>query len=291
MEGLDFSVRSTDEGFLELVRGYLGPFRVEEGPEDTNFQADCGTPRILPGGLVLRPTANLYLGRLRIYCGRRWEDMAGRLVSGVRDMMTTPANEFFRLRAAGAVVDERALILPSAPNPHLPALAALLARAGAGYLGDEVVYLDPILRRIHGITLPILVDVADLRYFPDLVGGRFPRPRDTVSGSDEPDARAPRRAINVKDLGGHHGSPAPLGWIVFPSFQPGETTRLEPVGSSEALFGLMQAMLNVHVWADRALILFRELVETVPVVRLVVGSLPDAADLLEDLPAEVARSG
>jgi hypothetical protein len=148
-----------------------------------------------------------------------------------------------------------------------------------------------VLRRIHGIPLPILVDVADLRYFPDLVGGRFPRPRDTVSGSDEPDARTPRRPINVKDLGGHQGSPAPLGWIVFPSFQPGETTRLEPVGSSEALFGLMQAMLNVHVWADRALILFRELVETVPVVRLVVGSLPDAADLLEDLPAEVARSG
>jgi hypothetical protein len=291
VEGLDFSVRSTDEGFLELVRGYLGPFRVENGPEDINFQADCGTTKILPGGLALRPTANLYLGRLRIYCGPRWEDMAGRLVAGVRDMMTAHANEFFRLRAAGAVVDGRALILPSAPNPHLPAMAALLARAGAGYLGDEVVYLDPILHRIHGIPLPILVDVTDLRYFPDLVGRRVRWQRETASGSDDPGARTPRRPIPVEEIGGHRGSAAPLGWIVFPSFRPGETTRVESVGKSEALFGLMESMLNAHVWADRALILFRELVESVPTIRLVVGSLPEGAELLEDLPAEVARSG
>jgi hypothetical protein len=291
VEGLDFSVRSTDEGFLELVRGYLGPFRVEDGPEDINFQADCGTARILPGGLALRPTANLYLGRLRIYCGPRWEDMAGRLVAGVRDMMTAHANEFLRLRAAGAVVDGRALILPSAPNPHLPAMAALLTQAGAGYLGDEVVYLDPILRRIHGIPLPILVDVPDLRYFPDLAGRRGRWQRQTASGSEDPGARTPRRPIPVEEIGGHHGSAAPLGWIVFPSFRPGETTRVEPVGRSEALFGLMESMLNAHVWADRALILFRELVEAVPAMRLIVGSLPEGAELLKDLPAQVARSG
>jgi hypothetical protein len=290
VEGLEFSVRSTDDGFLELVRRYLEPFRVDEGPETINFQVDCGTPKILPGGVVLRPTANLYLGRLRIFCGPRWEDMAGRLIAGIRDMVTARANEFFRLRAAGVEVDGGALILPSAPNPHLPTLAGLLTQGGSGYIGDEVVYLDPILHRVQGTGLPLLVDVTDVDHFPKL-GARARRWREAEPDSDERDARTPRRPVTVEELGGRPASPTPLGWIVFPSFRPGETTRFEPVGSAQALFGLMEAMLNAHVWADRALILLRELIETVPTVRLVIGSLPEAAELLTELPAEAARSG
>jgi hypothetical protein len=279
-------VRSTDERFLELLRGHLGRFRVDEVSDDATFQVDCGTQRALPGGKVLRPIANLYLGRLRIFCGPRWEDMAGRLISGVRDMVTTHSNEFVRLRAVGAVIGERALILPSPPNPHLPALAAMLVRSGAGYLGDEVVNLDPILRRIHGLSLPILVDVSDLGHFPEANGRarRLPR-EERPEGSD---SRTPRRPIPVELLGGHPASPAELGWIVLPSFSPGETTRIEPVTAAEGVFRLVEAMLNSHIWGERALILARDLVETVPVSRLIIGSLPDAAELLMGLKAEVA---
>ena len=81
-------------------------------------------------------------------------------------------------------------------------------------------------------------------------------------------------------LGGHHAAPADLGWIVLPVFRAGEETRLEPVPGAEAVFKLMEAMLNAHVWGDRALILARDLVETVPVQRLVIGSIPEAAELL-----------
>jgi hypothetical protein len=45
----------------------------------------------------------------------------------------------------------------------------------------------------------------------------------------------------------------------------------------------MEAMLNAHVWGDRALILARDLVETVPVQRLVMGSIPEGAELLMGL--------
>ena len=96
-KGTQFSVRSTDEDFLELLRGYLGPFQVPEGTEDAIFQVDCGATRDLPGGKVVRPTANLFMGSLRIFCGPRWEDMAGRLIGGVRDLVTTRADETVRL--------------------------------------------------------------------------------------------------------------------------------------------------------------------------------------------------
>ncbi len=286
MEGTQFSVRSTDEDFLELLRGYLGPFRLsdaDDGADETIFQVDCGISRVLPGGTVVRPTANLFIGSLRIFCGPRWEDMAGKLIAGVRDLVTARADEAVRLRAAGAVIGDRALILPSGPDRHLPALSAALTRSGAGYIGDEIVKLDPILRRVSGIELPILLDVSDLDLFPE-VNARARRVKVEEEGEVGKDSRTPRRAVPVEVLGGHRAvAPADLGWITFPEFRPGEETRLEPVAGAEAVFKLMEAMLNAHVWGDRALILARDLVETVSVQRLVIGSIPEAADLLMGL--------
>ena len=285
VEGSQFSVRSTDEDFAELLRGHLGDLLVtdaDEGKDETFFQVDCGTSRLLPGGTVVRPTANLFIGRLRIFCGPRWEDMAGKLIAGVRDLVTARADRSVRFRAAGAVVGDRAVFLPSEPNRHLPALSAALTRAGAGYLGDEIVKLDPILRRVSGIGLPILLDVSDLDLFPE-VNARARRVKVEEEGEVGRDSRTPRRAVPVEVLGGHQAGPTELGWILLPIFRPGEETRLEAVAGAEAVFKLMAAMLNAHVWGDRALILARDLVETVPVQRLVVGSIPAAADILMGL--------
>jgi hypothetical protein len=280
IEDMEFSIRSTDVEFLELVRGYLGPFRVDDGVDGITFQVDCGEPRVLPGGKIMRSTANLFVGGLRIYCGPRWEDMAGRLIGGVRDMLTTHANEFVRVRAVGAVVDGKAVILPSAPDPHLPTLAALLARSGAGYLGDEMVKLDPILLQVHGIPLPILVDVADLGHLPE-TGGRARRSaRIAGDETEDPDARTPRRAVPLAVLGADASPPADLARIVFPSFRPGEETRFEGIAASEAVFRILEAVLNAHIWGERAMLFARDLVETVPVERLVIGSVAEAADLL-----------
>jgi hypothetical protein len=280
VEGLDFSVRSTDASFLELLRGYLPPIQAKEGAEAARFQVDCGRPRVLPGGKVMRPTANLYVGRLRIFCGPRWEDMAGRLVTGVRDMATSRANETIRLRAVGVVIDGKAVILPARPNPHLPALAGLLVRAGAGFLGDEMVKLDPILRRVHGVALPLLVDVSDLDHFPEVDGRARRKARHTGDQSDRGNSRTPRRVVPVNVLGGYHAPPAELGAITFPVFAPGEDTRAEAIGASDGIFRIMEATLNGHVWGERALILARDLIETVPTQQLVVGSLPEAVELL-----------
>ncbi len=283
MEGLEFSVAATETGFLDLFRSYLGTFRVHEGPEAILYQADCGCPKVLPGGKILKGTSHLYVGSLRIFSGPRWENMAGRLIGSLRDMATANSNEFIRLRAAGVVVDGEALILPSVPDPHLPAIAALLVRAGAEYLGDEIVNLDPVLRRIHGIRLPILLDASDLKYFSDLSDERAPRqPRRVGADPGRPDARTLRRPVTLEELGGRRGSPAPVGRIVFPSVRPGATPALEPVTKAEGAFRLMEAVLNSHIWTDRALIVIRELVETVPVARLVIESPPEAVDLLMD---------
>jgi hypothetical protein len=99
---------------------------------------------------------------------------------------------------------------------------------------------------------------------------------------EEVQAKTLRRPVPVEELGGLAAtSPAPIGALVFPFFEEGVETRLEPFGGSAALFRFTEATLNLHVWTDRAFILQRELLESAAVSRLVVGgSLAEAADLV-----------
>ncbi len=290
MEGLPFSVRSTDRRFLDLLRGYLGAHLVD-GHEGwaTLFSADCGETRTMAGGKVVHAISRLYSNGLKIFEGRVMDEMAGRLISGVRDLATQHSNEYVCIRAGGVVVDGSAMLLPSPPQAHLPALTGMLVRRGAQFLGDEVVNVDPVLRRAHGLPLPLLIDGFDLPLFPHI---RRERTRRKMRGTpEEIEAKTPRRPVPVEELGGVPAAPAPIRSLVFPFFEEGAETRLEPFGGAGALFRFTEATLNLHVWTDRAFILQRDLMETVPVSRLVVGgSLEEAADVVWSAAADLLTS-
>jgi hypothetical protein len=205
--------------------------------------------------------------------------MAAKLVSFSRDLATKNANEFVRIRAGAVGLDGRAVAFPSTPQPHLPALVALLVRSGAGYLGDEEVHVDPVLWKIHGTGVPILLDEDDLDLLPELARETNPRRR-RRDPRPETQALTPRRLVAPEELGGRFADPTPLRWIVLPEFEPGAETRLEALGGAGALFQLTRSVLNLHTWGDRALLFLRELLDTVPTSRLVVGSIPEASDLV-----------
>lgn len=281
MADVDLAVRSTDARFLELLRVYLGPFRVERASNPYVFSADCGVGKTMAGGKPVRGRARLYVGGLKIFEGTAQEEMTGRLISAVRDLRTRQASTVIQIRAGGVAVGSEALILPSPPQPHLPALVAELVRAGAGYLGDEVVDIDPVLRRVHGTSLPLLLDRSDLPEFSEL--GREP-PRRAWLGEDPArlGARTPRWPVPVHELGGSLAPPTAPRWIVFPSFEPGARSEMHAMAPSEALFRLIESGLNLHIWQDRALVLMRELLEAASAYHLVVGSLPEAGQVLSD---------
>ena len=274
-------MRSTDDSFLDLTRTYLESFLVAEGSveERMMLSADCGVERRL-GEMQIHGINTLYRGSLSIYRGRDRREMLGKIVSSVRDSATAHSNQFVRVRAAAIEIGGKAIVLPSLPEARLPTLAALLVRSGARYLGDEVVSLDPILRNIHGIALPLLVDLTDLPLLPEIEetpprGRRRPTPT-------APHLRAitPRWPVSVDELQGRLADPTEIGWIVFPEFQPGAKTEIFEASGSEMVFRFTQAILNLNIWGERAVFLLRELIESLPVARLVVGSVPEAADLL-----------
>jgi hypothetical protein len=193
-------VRATDQGFLDLMRGYLGGTHLVDGHEGwaTLFSADCGEERTMAGGKVVYGISRLYSNGLKIFEGRVQDEMAGRLISGVRDLATQHSNEYVRIRASGIVVDGAAVLFPSPPQAHLPAFAGLLVQRGAGYLGDEVVNVDPVLRRAHGLSLPLLIDGFDLPLFPHI---ERERTRRKMKGTpEEVQAKTPRRPVPVGSI-------------------------------------------------------------------------------------------
>jgi hypothetical protein len=274
-----FSVRATDPRFLDMVRPHLAVLRVEEAADHSSMMsASVAEDRVLPGGKRTRGINNLYFGMLRIYRGPYLEEMTGRVLSVARDVITTGQDQFVMLRGGAVVLHDAALILPSRPEPRVGSLTALLVQRGGRFLGDGVLELDPVLRRIHPSPLPPLVYEMDLELFPEVP----PQPVRRRKREDPVrEALRPPRPVSLGALRGERAEgTAPAKWIVFPEFEPGGETRLEPAGGSELLFRFTEAVLNLHVWRDRTLVLLRELLESAAVSRLVVGSLPEAADFL-----------
>jgi hypothetical protein len=243
------------------------------------LSADCGVER-LAGQMQIHGINTLYRGTMSIYRGRDRREMLGKIVSSARDSATAHSNQFVRIRATAIEIGGRAIVLPSLPEPHLPILAALLVRSGAGYIGDEVVSLDPILRNIHGISLPLLVDMGDLPLLPEIKETPPRGRRSSVPKGEHLRAITPRWPVSVGELEGRLADPVGIGWIVFPEFRPGAETEIVAASGSEMVFRFTQAILNLNVWGERAVFLLRELIESLPVARLVVGSVPEAADLL-----------
>jgi hypothetical protein len=139
-----------------------------------------------------------------------------------------------------------------------------------------MVKIDPIDHDVYGIDLPLLIDNTDLSLFPQLE--RTPAKRS--SRERFVDAITPRQAVTLEEIGARFAEPSPVRWIIFPEFRPGEETRIEAIGASTALFRFTAAALNLHVWGDRSLILMRQLLEEATIAQIVVGSIPEAADLI-----------
>jgi hypothetical protein len=216
---------------------------------------------------------SLYLEALRVYRGRYREDMAGRVIGTIRDLYTSPRNEFVRLRAGSVAFGDGAVTLPSSPDPRLSTLVALLVKRGGALLNDGVTHLDPVLRRVYGLPLPLLISAGEMERLPEVAGAQ-PRSKRRQD--------LDLRPLDVASLGGRLSEPRQLRWLVFPTFAPGERSALEPHGGAEAVFGLTQTTLNLPIWRERSLTLFQQLLDETAVSRLVVGEPDEAADLVAE---------
>ena len=257
----------------------MGHLQVPATGEVPLLSADLGIERALPGGKVIPGKRTLYFGYMAIYRGRGDLEMLARLVTFVRGLATERSNEFVRVRAGAVEIAGRGVLLPAPDDLRMTALIAILVRDGAEQVADDLTRIDPVMHRLHPLPLPLLVDADHLELFPELA--RVPQRRRTRGLTELLRRAMHRQPISVDELQGEMASePVPIDWIVFPKFEPGAQTRLEPFGGAAALFTFAETRLNLHIWGDRALALMRDLLNEAAVSRLTVGSIPDAARLL-----------
>ena len=148
--------------------------------------------------------------------------------------------------------------------------------------------IDPVLRQVHPLGLPLLVAGSDISSFPELEReGETPSRRTHRRPGLDPERW--RRPVSVAALGSRDSGPVPVGSIVFPEFGPDGPSQLVPLGTSEATFLLTQCVLNLDVWRERALIVIGDLLQRAKPQRLLVGSVGEAADLLTARATEAAR--
>ncbi len=261
---------------MDPVRAYLGTHRIptpEIGERYYPYSIDSGQVRVLRGGRRTRPVGTVYLYTLKLHRSRSADELIGRMLASIKEVSSLRRDDVLRIRAGAVVRDGSILLLPSAYDPRLPALVALLVRGGLAYLSDELVHVDPVLRRVSAPDLPILIDPRHLASFPG-ISREVAATRRAKRDGDL------RFAVSADELGGRRAGPGAVGRVVFPRFEAGGPTRLEPISRSEAAFELAKAGLNVHVWGERAILLAEQLMADARIERMHVGRLEDAAELL-----------
>jgi hypothetical protein len=179
------------------------------------------------------------------------------------------------LHAGGVERDGVGVVLPGAMEAGKTTLTAGLVRAGFGYLTDEGVAVDRDSLRIHAYPKPFSIDRGSWPLFPEL----------------EPDAdlatdayksvqwQVPPADIRVDAL----GQPCTIALIVFPKYESGAETVLEPLGRAEALVELAKNTYKFDVQGAPALDVLAEVVRPADCYRLTSGDLRAAVAAVADL--------
>jgi hypothetical protein len=266
--GLAFDVRARDPHLISYVERLFQPFPdggrtdhqyalVDSGPCELRFDGDRIGEAEVVEGLVATLVHDL---------NRRALEDCAHLV----------------IHAGGVEHGGTGIVFPAAMEAGKTTLTAGLVRAGFDYLSDEAVIIDRETLRIHRYPKPLSLDRGAWALFPEL------EPQSDLP-SDEYKAdqwQVPPGDIRPHALGGE----CPVSLMVFPRYEQGAGTAVEPLGRGEALVELAKNTFKFDVQGAPTLDVLAEVVRPAACYRLTSGDLDRAVaavtDLLATLQAE-----
>jgi len=187
-------------------------------------------------------------------------------------MLTIPLIELlkrrgrFSVHAAGAARGGKGLLLPGNSGSGKSTLALALARAGLGFLGDDMLFLVGAGEGLRAQAFPEPVDLTDdsVRLFPDLV--------DLLKDDKQPGW--PKRQLRAEDRFG-----ADIVWqcrpvaLVFPRVAHRARSTLVPMDRGEALLEIIpNILLTESASSQRHLDALGQLVSSCACYRLETGT-------------------
>ncbi len=230
-----FAVRTDDARLGRLVDGLLAGLRDpdDRGPVDHwySLTASEGSDGTVD---VRRDGDDLARGQLP-------GDAVGWVVWDVNRSAAEAGARHLLFHAGALEAGGTGVLVPGASGSGKSTLAAGLARAGLGYLTDELAALDLASGRLLPYAKPITVKPGSFVALADMDPGRAPghdRAAGPWSGEEWQVAVGERTGRRI-------GGPCEPGLVIVPRYDPAAVTELTPLSDTEAFFALALHAVNL----------------------------------------------
>lgn len=175
------------------------------------------------------------------------------------------------IHAAAAVRHGMAVLLPAPAESGKTTTVAGLVRAGFGYLTDEAVAIEPATLLPQPYPKALSIDRGSWEVLADV----RPAHADRMAGQWQ----LPARAIRPDAAAG----PAPIRFLIEPTYARDAITRLEPVPTAAMLVRLADSTFHFRDAPERNLAVLARIVEGAECYRLTISNLDDAVRLIDNL--------
>lgn len=197
------------------------------------------------------------------------------VLSDVTDKAVVKARDFLVIHAGAVSWQGCAIVLPAPPDSGKTTLSAALTTAGFRYLTDEAALISPATGMVHPFPRALKLERPTLDVMPSLIGALPEEDRDLTRALYH---------ISPDDLrAGAVGGPAPLRYVIAPSYRPHRGTALEPTSRAEAVVILAENSYGLARFGRRGVQLLTEVVRGARCFRLRMGDLESAVRAVVDL--------
>lgn len=231
---------------------------------------------IVDRGTATKSRYGLYYGDERISLAGQLPRVVSMLLWHVnQEVVLTARDELVCLHAAGAVYRDVGIVFPAPMESGKTTLVAGMVRAGARYLTDEAVAIEPATLIARPFPKPLSLDPGSWPVLPEMRRDEdafSPRQWQVPVTSIRPDAVA---------------DPVRPRLLVAPKYVAGATTVLEPVSGAQMLVTLAESTFHLLAKGRRNLTTLGRLAETSGCYRLTVGSLDDACAAVQRLADDI----
>ncbi len=203
-------------------------------------------------------------------------DAIGWLVWDVNRAAAETSGEHLLFHAGALQAGDAGVLVPGASGSGKSTLTAGLARAGLGYLSDELVALEVATGRLLPYPKPVTLKPGSFAALPDLA--------QETGGAARPDG-APRewhvpvgagRALRI-------GEPCEPAFVVVPRYDAMAATTLVPLSETEAFFALALNAVNLLPHGAAGTEALGRLAARCACVALTMSDLDEACALVLDL--------
>ncbi len=275
-----FAVRSDDEHLGRQIDALFAGLRDPEvaAPADhwyslTTTPASAGTV-----------TVDVWRDGVSVALGQRPPDALGWVVWDVNRATAEASGNHLLLHAGALDASGAGVLVPGASGSGKSTLVAGLARAGLGYLTDELTALDLASGKLLPYAKPITIKPGSFAVLgdmaPDATGLTGNDPREDVW------ARQEWLVAVGEGTGRHIGGPCDPGVVIVPRFDAGAETRLSPLSDTEAFFALALHTVNLVQHGAVGTAALGELVARCACFALTMSGLDEACRLVHGLLGE-----